>query len=264
MSGTISTRWYFPDWLSDPGLRASSLAARGLWMDLLCIAAANKGKDHGFIIIGGRIAGPAEIARMVGSTSDEVSSLLSELEQNGVFSRDRRKAIYCRRMVRAEKNRSNGRLGGNPNFVKNKENQKSVGEEPKPLIPNPVPEPKPKKVARPPSRSRLPADFAISPEMYDYAEAAGFADEKIGTMFGAFCDHHRSRGNSMADWAAAWRTWVRNEVKFNRGRPTNEANRNGTAAGKGGFSNIAARIRRDIADRSPIEDAAGHQPFDRH
>jgi hypothetical protein len=116
MSGTISARFYFPDWLSDAGVRASSLAARGLWMDLLCIAAANKSKDHGFVIIGGRIPTVSGIARIVGSLELEVGPLLEELERNGVFSRDRRGAIYCRRMVRAEKNRGNGRLGGNPDF----------------------------------------------------------------------------------------------------------------------------------------------------
>jgi hypothetical protein len=28
--------------------------------------------------------------------------------------------------------------------------------------------------------------------------------------FAQFCDYHRSRGNSMADWKAAWGTWCRN------------------------------------------------------
>lgn len=141
MSGTVSTRWYFSDWISDPGLRASSLAARGLWIDLLAVAAGNKGKDHGFIVLAGRIPSLPEIARLVGSTVEEVKSLLAELELNGVFSRDRRKAIYSRRMVRAEKNRGNGRLGGNPMLLKTKDNKKPVNSEPKALIPEPVPEP---------------------------------------------------------------------------------------------------------------------------
>ena len=65
--------------------------------------------------------------------------MLQELELNGVFSRDRRGVIYCRRMVRAEKSRSNGRLGGNPNLLKTKENKNQVGSDPNPHIP--VPEP---------------------------------------------------------------------------------------------------------------------------
>ena len=121
MSGTVSTRWYFGDWLSDPGLRASSLAARGLWIDLLCIAGSNKGRDYGFVVLAGRLPSSADISRTVGTSIEEVEMLLAELENNGVFSRDRRGAIYNRRMVRAEKNRKNGKLGGNPNLLKTKE-----------------------------------------------------------------------------------------------------------------------------------------------
>ena len=32
----------------------------------------------------------------------------------------------------------------------------------------------------------------------------------VDREFAAFVDYHRSRGNLMADWKAAWRTWVRN------------------------------------------------------
>lgn len=137
MSGTISTRWYFPDWVSDQNLRACSLGARGLWMDMLCIASANKG----YVVVAGKGLGAKEIARNVGATEDEVVPLLAELEMNEVFSRDRRGIIYCRRMVRAEINRRNGRLGGNPNLLKDKDNPKSVKPKPKPLIPEPEPEP---------------------------------------------------------------------------------------------------------------------------
>lgn len=31
-----------------------------------------------------------------------------------------------------------------------------------------------------------------------------------------FRDHHTSRGNRMMDWPAAWRTWIRNALEFNR------------------------------------------------
>jgi hypothetical protein len=140
MSATDSTRWFFPDWMSDPGIRASCLAARGLWKDLLCLAGMNKGADHGFVLLNGRIPSLADLARMVGASESEVAPLLQELETNGVFSRDRRKVIYCRRMVRAEKNRRNGKLGGNPNLRKNNDNQESLQLTPKAHIPVPCTE----------------------------------------------------------------------------------------------------------------------------
>ena len=141
MAATVSTRWFWSDWMSDPGLRACSYAARGLWKDLLCIAGSNK-KEYGFVSLNGRKLTVAELARMTNGSEVEVFLLLQELELNGVFSVDRREIIYCRRMVRAEKNRSNGRLGGNPKLLKKNDNQKSVEPRPKALIPEPEPEPK--------------------------------------------------------------------------------------------------------------------------
>lgn len=137
MSGTSSTTWFFSDWMSDPGVRACSLAAKGLWKDMLCIAGMNHGRDRGYVLIGGRVPTTTDLARLVGATPDEVEICLSELERNQVFNRDRRGAIYCRRMVRAEKNRKNGKLGGSPKHKKNKENKKSVGQNTYPHIPIP-------------------------------------------------------------------------------------------------------------------------------
>lgn len=169
MSGTASTRWCFTDWMSDPNVRACSLAARGLWMDLLCVAGANREREHGFVLVAGRVPSSTEVARLVGSSVGEVDSLLAELETNGVFSRDRRRAIYCRRMVRAEKNRGNGRLGGNPNLLKTKEDKKSVrveanpqanpfARDPLPLSPPPsFPSPAPPPITTPSPLPRSPS-----------------------------------------------------------------------------------------------------------
>lgn len=143
MSGTLSTRWFWSDWMSDPGLRACSYAARGLWKDMLCIAGANKA-EYGFVSLNGQKLEAAGIARMTNGTPEEVGPLLDELQRNGVFNRDRRGVIYCRRMVRAEKSRSNGRLGGNPNLKNNKAKPDQVKPDPKPLIPKPEPKPVPK------------------------------------------------------------------------------------------------------------------------
>lgn len=130
MTGTTSARWYFPDWMSDPSVRACGLAARGLWMDCLCICAANKGRDHGFLKIAGKPVTPYQLGRLVGATEIETLELLEELESNAVFSRTRDGTIYNRRMVRAEKNRGNGRLGGNPNLLKIKRTRNPVRTEP--------------------------------------------------------------------------------------------------------------------------------------
>ena len=108
---------------------------------MLCIAGVNKGKDYGFVLVAGKPLTPAELGELISAPKEDIESLLAELERNGVFSRDRRGVIYSRRMVRSQKNRTNGKLGGNPNLKGNKENPVSVSHSPKAHIPEPEPEP---------------------------------------------------------------------------------------------------------------------------
>ena len=92
--------FFWKDWRSEPGLRASSLAARGLWIEMLSIAAEHKPK--GYVAISGRALDIDELARMVSASVEDVRELLAELERNGVFNRLRDGTIYCRRMVRGK------------------------------------------------------------------------------------------------------------------------------------------------------------------
>lgn len=135
MSGTTWGKWFWSDWMSDPGVRVSSYAARGLWMDMLCIAAEN----DGFVAVKGKPLSPREIARATGGEEAEVAGLIDELEKNGVFSRDKRKCIYSRRMIRDEKKsriaRENGKKGGLASVEKQKEIPASGGQKPKPQSP---------------------------------------------------------------------------------------------------------------------------------
>jgi hypothetical protein len=38
-------------------------------------------------------------------------------------------------------------------------------------------------------------------------------------------DHHRAKGNTMSDWPAAWRTWMRNSKRFQSTKPKNNGRR---------------------------------------
>ena len=120
MAGTVWSKFFWSDWSNDPALRICSLAAQGLWMRMLCIAA--EADPTGYVTVNGRPLGVTDIARLAGVTETECESLLAELDWNGVFSRDRKGAIYSRRMVRdaktAKKNRENGKKGGNPTIGK--------------------------------------------------------------------------------------------------------------------------------------------------
>jgi len=104
------------DWLTDNGVRSVGLAARGLWMDMLCIMYESPKRGYLSIVIDKPMT-DAQLARMVGADKSEVISLLEELDQANVFSVDNNKVIFSRRMVsdetkRAVKSRS-GKVGAN-------------------------------------------------------------------------------------------------------------------------------------------------------
>jgi hypothetical protein len=72
---------------------------------------------------------------------------------------------------------------------------------------------KPKRATK--ARTQLPDDWSLDERDIGYAASRGFGEVQIEQMARAFANHHRGRGNLMADWHAAWRTWSDNEVKFN-------------------------------------------------
>lgn len=65
-----------------------------------------------------------------------------------------------------------------------------------------------------------PEDFRLTDAMKTWANERGISKELIDQTE-RFLDHHRARGTKFKDWTAAWRTWMRNFLKFN-------AERNGT------------------------------------
>ena len=98
MSGHRWIKFWPQDWRSDPALRSCSVAARGLWFELLCIA--TEGQPYGHVTIAGRCPSVAQIARNVAIEIAEAETLLAELELAGVFSRTADGVIYSRRLVR--------------------------------------------------------------------------------------------------------------------------------------------------------------------
>jgi hypothetical protein len=107
-------KWYVNDWLGDEKLRLCSLAARGLWSILLCVA--HKSARRGYVqSASGKPLSLDELATLCGCSTEEVSRLLHELETAGVISVNRHGVIYSRKMLReqdlSEKRRQAGRMG---------------------------------------------------------------------------------------------------------------------------------------------------------
>jgi len=135
-----SSIFYWKDYENDESLRISSLAAQGLWMRLLCIAA--KADPYGYILVNGFPLEATGAARLAGVTEGEAQSLLQELERNGVLSRDRKGRMFSRRMVRdaavRAKAQKNGAKGGNPALGGSRGKQTENGS---PVNPPPNPPP---------------------------------------------------------------------------------------------------------------------------
>jgi hypothetical protein len=163
MAGTVYGKWYWSDWMSDPGVRASSYAARGLWIDMLCIAA--QADPTGYVVLNGRPLNAPEIARLTGGHASEVEILLDELERNGVFTRDRHGRIYSRRMLREQKKTKvaviNGKLGGNPTLGNKRRNSASDNQQDNP------PDKGRDKTHKPEARNQEPASAGRAREVRD-------------------------------------------------------------------------------------------------
>lgn len=97
-------------------LNFCSLAAKGLWIDMLSIMGISE--KVGFLQIGGKPITDEQLATMEGISINDVKKYLKELEDNKVFSRDENGIPYSRRMAREsqefEQAREYGKQGGNP------------------------------------------------------------------------------------------------------------------------------------------------------
>lgn len=103
-------QFYPADWRKDPALSICSLAARGLWIELMCIM--HEADEYGTLTVNGKGMTLQQIARMVGESPAALKKLLDELEDAGVFSRADDGSIYSRRMIRDENLRSVRAAGG--------------------------------------------------------------------------------------------------------------------------------------------------------
>lgn len=117
-------KFYTSDWRSDPALRMCSLAARGLWLELICLM--HEATPYGQLLVNGHSPTDAQLAVLVGASPDQIAAMLNELETAGVFSRTRAGVIYSRKLTRMAKKaaeaRNNGRKGGNPSLGKERGN----------------------------------------------------------------------------------------------------------------------------------------------
>lgn len=83
-------------WLDSKPLRSCSPAARGVWLDLLCLMHPN----GGYLKLNGRPIDDNQIAGMIGVPIKTLKSCLGELGEAGIFDVSPDGFMYSSRMVR--------------------------------------------------------------------------------------------------------------------------------------------------------------------
>lgn len=212
-----SFQFYPGDWMKDPALRSVGYAARGLWADMLCLM--HESVRRGYLQHEtGKPVTTEQIARMTGGSLGEVSQLLQELEDSGVFSRSEHGTIYSRRIVREEQVRKKqieyGKQGGNPALMGGVKGGDKVKANPK-ITPS-VSSSSSVSSAKEKTDGRAPKVFTkpTAAEVTAYAKTIGY------TLNGAdFVNKYESIGwvvgknrTPMKDWQAVVRTWKGNEA----------------------------------------------------
>lgn len=100
-------KFYPRDWRGDQAVRSVSLAARGLWIEILCIM--HEATPYGHLVIGDQPMKVDALARFVGASVEEVQAQLVELRAAGVTRQTRGGVLYSKRMIDDHKRSLEGR-----------------------------------------------------------------------------------------------------------------------------------------------------------
>ena len=103
-------QFYPGDWRKDVQLRSCSVAARGLWIDLMCVM--HSCEPYGHLALNGKPMTPANISGQTGVPAAQVRKLLDELIENGVARINAEGLVYSKRMVNDERIRNARAEGG--------------------------------------------------------------------------------------------------------------------------------------------------------
>jgi hypothetical protein len=113
MSVTLWTKFYWSNWLGNSKLRMCSIGARGMWIDMLAVAAQNDPVGYIHVPDGQPLR---LMSRISGISLDEAQAFFEELCEAGVIHVDQHGRLYDPRMVRDNENLqkaiTSGRRGG--------------------------------------------------------------------------------------------------------------------------------------------------------
>lgn len=220
------TKFFWRDWQSDTSVRSCSIAARGLWVEMLCIMAQNDAR-YGYLEINSQPISSDKLARAACIDSVECCKLLAELETAGVFSRDG-DFIFCRRLVRDAKKRDDGKKTGGLH----KNNLNTNNHIPYAICqsdPKAPPAIDPKGTSEAPPQGQL-TNLSINPptlaDCHAAARTIGMKPEQVEAFF-----HHynaqgwvKKGGQAIRNLSSALATWKANDSRFrsSNGKPAEQ------------------------------------------
>jgi len=73
-----------------------------------------------------------------------------------------------------------------------------------------------KKINKRKIASYLPENYILDEKHLNYAIEKSIPENKINDIFEHFCIYHRKKGNKYLSWYAAWQTWVRNHIEYQK------------------------------------------------
>lgn len=237
-------------------MQSCSMAAQGLWINVMCLA--HECEPYGHLTINGKAMTPAQLGRQVGLTARECEALLDELTDSGVARRTDEGVIFSSRMVRDEDLRNRraaggkdgaehgskgaeaGSKGGRPKTVEG--GGKGGFETPLPGLEKPPPSSSsssstsvstPDGVEAPRKRSaaspgehgtRLPVDWVLPDDWRQWCrrERPDLDPDAVAEQFRDFWVAKPGKDGRKADWQATWRNWCRGQ-KAGSGRRGGDA-----------------------------------------
>lgn len=128
MSKKPSFQFYPGDWRKDPALARVSKTAKGVFIDIMCLAFECEVK--GVFKTGKHIWTIEELSYAVGGDMDENKKCIGELLDKNVLKKNRKNVIFQSRIKRDAEllkvRREAGSKGGNPNLVNQNAKQKTT------------------------------------------------------------------------------------------------------------------------------------------
>lgn len=100
-------QFYPGDWMKDPCVRRCSHAAKGVWVDMLCLMF--ECERRGVLATGSSPWSLEEVVAAVGGNADVTRCCIDELVTKRVCAIDETGAYYSKRMVRDEETRQHGK-----------------------------------------------------------------------------------------------------------------------------------------------------------